>query len=160
MINQFIPNFNIEDYYIFNNILVDVDNLDKINDTKVKLENDIEAAIAVTDRNSSASYEAYNSEIEEGSTYSFVFTMLFLLIAILSVVTTMHRFVKKQRTQIGTLKALGFKNRKIVFHYVSYGMYISILASIIGVLVGNFVLGRFFLEQEMEFLKYQYIIQR
>ncbi len=153
MINQFIPNFNIEDYYIFNNILVDVDNLDKINDTKAKLENDIEAAIAVTDRNSSASYEAYNSEIEEGSTYSFVFTMLFLLIAILSVVTTMHRFVKKQRTQIGTLKALGFKNKKIVFHYVSYGMYISILASIIGVLVGNFVLGRFFLEQEMEFFE-------
>ena len=109
--------FNIKNYYIFNNILVNVDNLDKINDTKSKLENDIEAAIAVTDRNSSASYEAYNSEIEEGSTYSFVFTMLFLLIAILSVVTTMHRFVKKQRTQIGTLKALGFKNGKIIFHY-------------------------------------------
>ena len=149
MINQFVPDFKVEDYYVFNSIIVDVDNLDKIDDTKVDLENNIDAAIAVTDRNSSASYETYNSEIEEGRTYSFVFTILFLLIAVLSVVTTMHRFVKKQRTQIGTLKALGFKNTKIVLHYVSYGVYTSILASITGVLAGNFILGKFFLKVEM-----------
>ena len=40
--------------------------------------------------------------------------LLLISLAILSVVTTMNRFVKKQRTQIGTLKALGFKNRKII----------------------------------------------
>ena len=79
---------------------------------KSNIENDIKASLAVTDRNSSPSYEVYNSEIEEGNTYSQVFTLLFLLIAILSVVTTMNRFVKKQRVQIGTLKALGFKNKK------------------------------------------------
>lgn len=118
---------------VFNQIIVDVNDTTKLEDTKIDIENNIKSAIAVTDRNSSASYEGYNSEIEEGSTYSGIFTFLFLLIAILSVVTTMNRFVKKQRTQIGTLKALGFKKGKIIRHYVGYGFYIGLLASILGI---------------------------
>lgn len=55
----------------------------------------------------------------------------------------MNRFVKKERTQIGTLKALGFKNSKIMKHYVSYGFYISLIASILGIVVGRFTLGTF-----------------
>lgn len=133
-IENMIPNFNIEDYYIYNQILVDVDDTSRLEETKSDIENNIKSAIAVTDRNSSMSYEGYNSEIEEGSTYSGVFTFLFLFIAILSVVTTMNRFVKKQRTQIGTLKALGIKKGKIIRHYVGYGFYISLLGSIIGII--------------------------
>ena len=153
MIMQFIPEFKIEDYYVYNTIIVDADNVEKINETKPNIENNIESAIAVTDRNSSISYESFNSEIEEGQTYSSVFTMLFLFIAILSVITTMNRFVKKQRTQIGTLKALGIKNRKIVIHYISYGFYISVIASILGILLGNFVLGKFFINTEMGYFE-------
>jgi len=152
-IEEMIPNFNIEDYYIFNQVIVDVDDTSKIEETKRNIENDVKAAIAVTDREASASCETYNSEIEEGSTYSEVFTFLFLFIAILSVVTTMNRFVKKQRTQIGTLKALGFKNGKIIRHYVGYGFYISIAASILALLVGNFGLGKFFMNMEMSYFE-------
>ena len=87
--------FPIEGYEIFNQIIVDVDNTDKIEETKANIENNIKSAIAVTDRGLCFSYKGYNSEIEEGATYSSVFTLLFLFIAILSVVTTMNRFVKK-----------------------------------------------------------------
>ena len=153
MIREMIPDFNIKNYYVFNQIIVDVDDTSKINDTKIDIENKIKSAIAVTDRSSNSSHETYNSEIEEGDTYSGVFTFLFLFIAILSVVTTMNRFVKKQRTQIGTLKALGFKNKKIIKHYVSYGFYVSLLASICGLLVGKYVLGGFFLNMEMSYFE-------
>lgn len=145
--------FPIEGYEVFNQIIVDVDNTDKLEQTKANIENNIKSAIAVTDRESSFSYKGYNSEIEEGSTYSSVFTLLFLFIAILSVVTTMNRFVKKQRTQIGTLKALGFKNGKIIRHYVSYGFYISLIASILGIIAGRFILGGFFLNMEMSYFE-------
>lgn len=138
---------------IFNQIIVDVDNTEKIEDTKIDMENNIKSAIAVTDRNSSVSYKGYNSEIEEGTTYSSVFTFLFLFIAVLSVTTTMNRFVKKQRIQIGTLKALGFKNNNIIKHYVGYGFYISLVASLTGILVGNFALGKFFLNMEMSYFE-------
>ena len=152
-IEEMIPNFNIEDYYVFNQVIVDVDDIEKIEETKKNIENEVKSAIAVTTRDTSFSYETYNSEIEEGATYSEVFTFLFLFIAILSVVTTMNRFVKKQRTQIGTLKALGFKNSKIIRHYVGYGFYISIAASILALLVGNFGLGKFFMNMEMSYFE-------
>ena len=138
---------------IYNQIIVDVDNTDKTQETKADLENNIKSAAAVTDRESSVSYKGYNSEIEEGTTYSGVFTFLFLFIAVLSVTTTMNRFVKKQRTQIGTLKALGFKNRKIINHYVGYGFIISLAASVVGLLVGKFALGGFFLNMEMSYFE-------
>lgn len=138
---------------IFNQIIVDVDNTDKTQETKADLENNIKSAVAVTDRESSVSYKGYNSEIEEGTTYSGVFTFLFLFIAVLSVTTTMNRFVKKQRTQIGTLKALGFKNRKIINHYVGYGFIISLVASVVGLLVGKYGLGTFFLNMEMSYFE-------
>lgn len=153
LISQMIPDFNIEDYYIFNSIIVDIEDTSKLEETKSNIENNIESALAVTDRNSSSSYEAYNSEIEEGNTYSSVFTLLFLFIAILSVITTMNRFVKKQRAQIGTLKALGFKNNKIVKHYISYGFYISLIASVLGLIVGKYTLGFYFLSMEMEYFE-------
>ena len=65
----------------------------------------------------------------------------------------MNRFVKKQRVQIGTLKALGFKNKKIVKHYVSYGFYISLIASVLGLLAGRFILGYYFLNMEMSYFE-------
>lgn len=148
-----VNEFPIQDYMIYNQIIVDIDDTDKIDETKRNIENNIKSAIAVTDRNASSSYQSYNSEIEEGETYSKVFTFLFLFIAILSVVTTMNRFVKKQRTQIGTLKALGFKNRKIIKHYVSYGFYVSLLASILGLILGKYALGAFFLNMEAQYFE-------
>ncbi|MDO4283211.1 MAG: FtsX-like permease family protein [Clostridia bacterium] len=152
-IESLISDFHIEDYYIFNSVMIDVDDVSKLEDTKEDIESNISSAIAVTDRNSNISYNSYNSEVEEGDTYSSVFTLLFLFIAVLSVVTTMNRFVRGQRTQIGTLKALGIKRNKIILHYISYGFYISLVASILGVVLGNFTLGQFFLNMEMTYFE-------
>lgn len=142
-----------EDYNIFTSIIVDIEDTTKINETKSDLENNIKSALAVTDRKSSVSYNGYNSEIEEGNTYSKVFTLLFLIIAILSVITTMNRFVRKQRMQIGTLKALGIKRKRIIRHYVSYGFWISLIASILGLIIGELTLGKFFLNMEMGYFE-------
>lgn len=145
--------FDENNVYIFPTVIVDIDDEGKIAETKANIENKIKAAKAVTDRNSCYSYEGYQSEIDEGTTYSGVFTFLFLFIATLSVVTTMSRFVKKQKMQIGTMKALGIKKQKIVIHYLNYGFYISLLASILGILLGDYILGRFFLNMEMTYFE-------
>lgn len=149
--DMYMPDFKPEDYFVFNSVIVDIEDTNKLDETKVSIENNISSALAVTDREDSPSYKSYQSEIEEGNTYSGVFTALFLIIAILSVVTTMNRFVKKQRTQIGTLKALGFKKRKIVTHYINYGFFVSVVASILGIFAGAYSLGIFFLGREMEY---------
>lgn len=145
--------FDKNDVYVFPTVIVDVDDTDKIQEVKVEIENKIENAKAVTDRDTNFSVQGYQSEVEEGDTYSGVFTFLFLFIAVLSVVTTMRRFVKKQRMQIGTLKALGIKRRKIIIHYLNYGFYISFIASVLGIIVGDFILGDYFLEMEMSYFE-------
>ena len=116
MFNLAVPNFDYKDYIKYNYILVDVNEESNKDQVKSDIENKVKSALAVTDIKDSSSYATYQGEIEEGETYVGVFAGLFLFIAILSVITTMTRVVKKQRVQIGTLKALGFKNRKITAH--------------------------------------------
>lgn len=81
-------------------------------------------------------YAGVQSEIQEGKTMVSVLPVLFLLIGILTMITTMHRITANEKTQIGTLKALGFKNRRILFHYTSYGLFIGLIGSILGTLLG------------------------
>ncbi len=87
-------------------------------------------------KDESASYSNAHSEAEEGQTMGSILPTLFLLIAVLTMVTTMHRLTAKEKTQIGTLKALGFKNRRILRHYTSYAFMISIIGSAAGGALG------------------------
>ena len=148
--------FSLEDSYVFPYAIVDVDDTSKTLETKNKIKDSNEDIITATLRDDNLSYDGYKREAEEGETYSGVFSGLFVFIAILSVVTTMNRFVKKERTQIGTLKALGIKRSKITRMYVNYGFFISVIASILGIVLGNLVIGNFFLEMEMEYYEIPY----
>ncbi len=151
--DSLVTDFNYKDYLIYNNVMVDVDKEENKNDVKNKISESIENAIAITDIKDSISYSSYQGEIEEGETYVGVFSGLFLFIAILSVITTMTRVVKKQRIQIGTLKALGFKKSKITMHYVGYGFWISLIASILGLIMGPLFIGNLFIGMEMEYFQ-------
>lgn len=134
-------------------VMVDLKDPDLFDATKEQLEGEISSILAVTGRTELASWAGYNSEVEEGETYAFVFTFLLLFIAILSVITTMNRFIKKERTQIGTLKALGFRRKRIVLHYVSYDLVLSVIAAVTGLLLGKYLIGSFFLNMEMRYFE-------
>lgn len=153
LVKTFFSEDDLKDYYPYNLIYVDVDAQKNVKTVKNEIQKTIDDVISVTDRDSSASYESYQSECEEGESYSTIFMALFVFIAMLSLMTTMNRFVKKQRTQIGTLKALGFKNRKILLHYLSYGFFISLIAAIIGTALGAYVVGNFFLDMEASYFE-------
>ena len=150
--NQVFSDFNYKDYIKYNYIMVDIDNKEKFNEVKNSIEEKIEN-VAVINIEDTTSYKQYQGEIEEGETYIGVFSGLFLFIALLSVVTTMNRVVKKQRLQIGTLKALGFKQRKIVLHYISYSFWISIVAALLGLVAGRYFIGSLFIGLEMSFFE-------
>ena len=148
-----IPNFNYREYIPFNSIMIDVDNKDNVNEVKNNVEDKIKNAKAIIKIEDTPSYMTYQGEIDEGKTYVGVFSGIFLFIAMLSVITTMTRVVKNQRIQIGTLKALGFSNNRVLFHYIGYGFWISILASIVGLLLGYFFIGKIFINLEMAFFE-------
>ena len=146
--DKFMPNFNYKDYIIYNSVMVDVKDTNKRDKVRDEIEDKIDNAKAIVYNEDTASYIAYQGEIEEGETYVGVFSGLFIFIAMLSVITTMTRIVKKQRTQIGTLKALGFTNRKILFHYIGYGIWITFFGCIAGMILGYYFLGTTFMNLE------------
>lgn len=92
--------------------------------------------IMITSKEDHVSYAGALSETEEGKTMGSILPVLFLAIGILTMVTTMHRIAANEKTQIGTLKALGFKDRRILRHYTSYGFVIGLLGTGLGVLLG------------------------
>lgn len=151
-LNQMLPDYNYKDYIVYNYLMVDLNNEGDIDEIKEKIENEINP-LAVIDIKDTPSYSTYQGEIDEGETYVGVFSCLFLFIAILSVITTMTRVVKKQRIQIGTLKALGFRKSKIAKHYIGYGFYVSLLASIAALIAGPLLIGRFFIGMEMKYFE-------
>lgn len=151
-----LPNYNDQDALVFPYAIVDIDDVSKVSDTKNNIKNNVEGIITATTRDEDISYEGYKREAEEGETYSGVFSGLFVFIAILSVVTTMNRFIKKERTQIGTLKALGFRRERISLIYVAYGFFISAVASVLGIILGELLIGNTFLELEMKYYEIPY----
>ena len=151
--NQYVPDFNYKDYLVFNSVMVDVKDKNKRDKVKEEIEDKVKNALAIINIEDSLSYTTYQGEIDEGKTYVGVFSGIFIFIAMLSVITTMTRIVKKDRVQIGTLKALGFNNRKILFHYIGYGLWISIFASIAGLILGYFFIGKVFMKMQMDFFE-------
>ena len=73
-----------------------------------------------------------------------IFPVVFILISMLILLTTMTRIIAHQRTQIGILKASGFKDRSIMFHYVSYGFWLVLAGSVLGLILGPMTLPQLF----------------
>ena len=95
--------------------------------------------LMVVSKDEHAVYKEAMGEAKEGKAMGSILPVLFLAIAILTMVTTMHRIATKEKTQIGILKALGFKNRTILLHYSFYGLFIGIVGSVLGAVLGFFV---------------------
>ena len=66
-----------------------------------------------------------------------VFPAIFFLVAALISLTTMTRMVEEQRTQIGTLKALGYERHSIAGKYLGYALLATVTGSLLGVLFGE-----------------------
>ncbi len=90
----------------------------------------------VMDRNDNPGYEEYGQNAERIKNIALVFPAFFVLVAALVCLTTMTRMVEEQRTQIGTLKALGYGNGSIIFKYMLYALTAAVLGSVFGTLIG------------------------
>ena len=99
---------------------------------------DIEdAEIYALDRNTNVGYCSLDSNSDIVAGVSRVFPAFFLLVAALVCITTMTRMVEEERTQIGTLKALGYSKMAIVSKYLLYAGSSAVLGCVLGVILGS-----------------------
>ena len=101
-----------------------------------KVDKALDSTTMILTKDENNSYASAKGEAEEGQTMGAVLPILFLLIALLTMITTMHRLTVKEKTQIGTLKALGFKDSRILIHYTSYAFVVGLMGSVLGIALG------------------------
>lgn len=96
------------------------------------------------ERSEHSSVSQFADEMDQHKMMGDIFPVVFILIAMLILLTTMRRIITHQRTQIGILKACGFKNSSIILHYLSYGFWLVLTGSILGLILGPMILPQLF----------------
>ena len=113
------------------------ENQQKLDDAKKELEDLEMPEWMVTDREELPEYTDYGDNADRLRNIGQVFPVIFFLVAALISLTTMTRMVEEQRTQIGTLKALGYKKSAIAAKYICYAFFATLLGSVLGMLIGE-----------------------
>ena len=63
---------------------------------------------------------------------SLLFSVLFILLSLLSMRTTIKRLIDAQGADINTLKSLGFSNSSLLIYYSMYGLFLSVIGTVLG----------------------------
>lgn len=120
------------EYYTNINALTELDK----KDFAKKADGALDETLLIVSKEDTIQYSEAMGESEEGKTMGLILPVLFLAIAVLTMVTTMHRLCAAEKTQIGTLKSLGFKDRRILRHYSFYALAIGLIGTGFGLLLG------------------------
>jgi len=122
-------------------------NKEKLIDAREEIDNQREKINKLDDskyyffnRNDNPGYSTYKGSIDSLDKIASVFPVFFFLVAALICLTTMTRMVEENRIEIGTLKALGYRDLEIARKYIVYAFIASIAGAIAGILAGSSVL--------------------
>ncbi len=111
----------------------------KLEDSRTELEDIERPEWYVLDRNTVQQFVEYGSNSERIGNLGDVFPAVFYLVAALVSLTTMTRMIEEERTQIGTMKALGYGKGAIVSKYMWYSLSATLLGGILGISVGSYL---------------------
>lgn len=109
----------------------------KIADAEKEIADIEEPEWMISDRSSLPENIGYGENADRIRAIGQVFPVLFFLVAALISLTTMTRMVEEERTQIGTLKALGYSKSSIAFKYILYALAATVTGSVLGILFGE-----------------------
>ncbi len=110
---------------------------EELADAKEELAEVEEVEIYVLDRNTNIAYASFENDTGIVEGVAKIFPIFFFLIAALVCSTTMTRMVDDERTQIGTLRAVGYSESAILFKYLVYSGSAAGIGAIIGYFLGT-----------------------
>ena len=70
-----------------------------------------------------------------------IFPVVLYAVAAMVTFTTMTRFVDEERTNAGIFKALGYHSKDIIAKFVIYGLVAGTLGTLLGILIGHYILA-------------------
>lgn len=111
----------------------------KLADAQAELDDLDECEWYVLSRKTNMGIAGYGQDSQRISNLADVFPIIFFLVAALACLTTMTRMVEEQRTQIGSMKALGFSYLAISVKYIGYAFAASFIGGILGLQAGKLI---------------------
>ncbi|WP_455540119.1 FtsX-like permease family protein [Terrisporobacter sp.] len=122
-------------------------NKQKLIDARVKVDkeskklNDLDKSkYYFFDRDDNSGYSTYRGSVESLDKIASVFPVFFFVVAALICLTTMTRMVEENRIEIGTLKALGYRDFEIAQKFIVYAAIATLAGCVVGILVGSNIL--------------------
>ena len=109
---------------------------EKIADAEQEIADIPTVKLYTLDRDDNPGYSGFGEDADKVDAIAKIFPVFFILVAALVCLTTMTRMVEEQRTQIGTLKALGYGKSTIILKYLIYASIASIGGGMTGFLIG------------------------
>lgn len=92
------------------------------------------------DRTDTPGYTSYDGAVHNIKVLSNIFPVIFFLVAALVCLTTMSRMVEEERTQMGTMKAIGYSSTAIATKYILYALFASVIGAALGIVIGVYAL--------------------
>lgn len=143
--------FNI-DSVPYNQIVLKTDNIEEIKQKiNTYYETSESSLIFLGDRDSVESVVLLNMELNQAKKMIYVFPVIFLIVSVMIILTTINQLILHEKGKIGTLKSIGVPDKKVLNHYSSYGAYLCGIGALVGLIFGPLIVPR------VMFIKYNLV---
>lgn len=122
----------------YNELLIRVKDEDKIDDIADELGKKLDkyGIQRIIKREDQLSNKMVTEELRGIDTMAAAIPVLFLAVAGIIISIILSRIVNNDRMAIGVLKALGYSNMEVLFHYLKFALIIGLTGSILGIISG------------------------
>ena len=126
-------------------------------DNKIKVKKEIDSAKEelkkiekakwfIQTRENNNEYITYLSSYDSVENLSDLFPIIFFIVSIMISLLSMARMAIENRSEIGTLKALGFTNKEVRLKYFIYSLLASLIGDVLGALIGYLLIPNIIIE--------------
>ncbi len=124
-----------------NNVVFTLEPGADFDEVKNRLEPELEpyGLINLYPREDQTSHLILSEEVAQLQRMSTAIPLMFLLVAALIIYNMLKRLVEQQRGQIGIMKAFGYSNREVTFHYIGYALTVGFVGGLLGGLAGIYM---------------------
>ncbi|MDE7385165.1 MAG: FtsX-like permease family protein, partial [Anaeroplasmataceae bacterium] len=83
-----------------------------------------------------------DADVEQAKQLIYIFPVIFYLVAVLIILTSISQLINREGKNIGIMKALGFSKAEILFHYMKIFIVLSVIGSILGIILGPIIVPK------------------
>lgn len=93
------------------------------------------------------SNQAIESDVINAKQLLFVFPIVFYVVGLLVIITSLSQLINKDRQSIGILSSLGVAKNKLIMHYAKFSIMLTTIGGIIGLIVGPLIIPKVMMQK-------------